>query len=108
MLKAVNALGEGVAGLLKEMGRMFMLLLDTMRWGFSLPFRFDLLFQQMERIGVKSVLVVKYVLSVILILVFVKLQNLVLKKQYFLNIIEKVWKLRKISNLSVLKTSMKR
>jgi len=54
----LNMVGEGVTEYLKEMGRMFLLLLDTVRWTFHLPFRLDLLFQQMERVGVKSVLVV--------------------------------------------------
>ncbi|RLB04422.1 MAG: ABC transporter permease [Deltaproteobacteria bacterium] len=58
MWKSINALGEGVTGYLKEMGRLFLLLLDTARWSLYPPFRFDLLFQQMERVGVKSVLVV--------------------------------------------------
>lgn len=58
MLKAINAVGEGVAGHLGEMGRMFVLLLNTIRWSLYPPFRFDLLFQQMERVGVKSTLVV--------------------------------------------------
>lgn len=51
-------MGEAVARSLKEMGNIFLLFLDTLRWSINLPFRLDLLFQQMERIGVKSVLVV--------------------------------------------------
>ncbi len=56
--KAINVLGEAVAGHVNEMGRMLLFLLDTIRWSFSAPFRLDLLFQQMERVGVRSVLVV--------------------------------------------------
>jgi phospholipid/cholesterol/gamma-HCH transport system permease protein len=40
------------------MGRVLLLLVDTIRWSFYPPFRVDLLFQQMERVGVKSGLVV--------------------------------------------------
>ena len=56
--KTINVVGEGVAGYVKEMGSILLLLLDTIRWSFSPPFRVDLLFQQMERVGVRSVLVV--------------------------------------------------
>ncbi|OGP55687.1 MAG: ABC transporter permease [Deltaproteobacteria bacterium RBG_13_52_11] len=56
--KAINVLGEAVAGYVREMGRMFLLLLDTIRWSFSPPFRLDLFFQQMDRVGVRSGLVV--------------------------------------------------
>ncbi len=58
MWKTINAVGEAVAGYIKEMGGMFLLLLDTIRWAFHRPFRFDLFFQQMERVGAQSVLVV--------------------------------------------------
>ena len=56
--KAINLVGEKVVGYIKEMGRMLLLLVDTIRWSFYPPFRVDLLFQQMERVGVRSVLVV--------------------------------------------------
>jgi phospholipid/cholesterol/gamma-HCH transport system permease protein len=56
--KTVNIVGEGVAKYINEMGRMLLLLVDTIRWAFSPPFRLDLLFQQMDRVGVRSVLVV--------------------------------------------------
>lgn len=56
--KTINVVGEGVAGYIKEMGSMLLLLLDTVRWSFYPPFRLDLLFQQMERVGVRSVLVI--------------------------------------------------
>ena len=56
--KTINVVGEGIAGYIKEMGSMFLLLLDTIRWSLYPPFRLDLLFQQMERVGVRSVLVV--------------------------------------------------
>lgn len=56
--KAVNLVGEEVAGYLKEMGSILLLLLDTIRWSLYPPFRLELLFQQMERVGVKSILVV--------------------------------------------------
>jgi phospholipid/cholesterol/gamma-HCH transport system permease protein len=56
--KAINIVGEGVAGFIKEIGRVLLLLVDTIRWSFYPPFRVDLLFQQMERVGVKSALVV--------------------------------------------------
>jgi phospholipid/cholesterol/gamma-HCH transport system permease protein len=58
MWRTINNVGEAVARSLKEMGNIFLLFLDTLRWGINPPFRLDLLFQQMERIGVKSVLVV--------------------------------------------------
>jgi len=58
MWRLLNRLGEGVVRELKEMGGMFLLLVDTVRWAFYPPFRLDLLFQQMEKIGVKSALVV--------------------------------------------------
>ena len=56
--KAINLVGEKIVGYIKEMGRMLLLLMDTIRWSFYPPFRVDLLFQQMERVGVRSVLVV--------------------------------------------------
>jgi phospholipid/cholesterol/gamma-HCH transport system permease protein len=56
--KTINVVGEGVAGYVKEMGSILLLLLDTIRWSFYPPFRVDLFFQQMERVGVRSVLVV--------------------------------------------------
>jgi phospholipid/cholesterol/gamma-HCH transport system permease protein len=56
--KAINIVGEGVAKFIKEIGRVLLLLVDTIRWSFYPPFRTDLLFQQMERVGVKSALVV--------------------------------------------------
>lgn len=56
--KTINVLGEGVAEYVNEMGRMLLLLVDTFRWSFYPPFRLDLLYQQMERVGVRSVLVV--------------------------------------------------
>jgi phospholipid/cholesterol/gamma-HCH transport system permease protein len=56
--KAINVLGEAIAGYVKEMGRILLLLLDTIRWSFYPPFRVDLFFQQMDRVGVRSILVV--------------------------------------------------
>jgi phospholipid/cholesterol/gamma-HCH transport system permease protein len=56
--KLINVLGEGIAGYIKEMGQIFLLFLDTIRWSFHPPFRLDLLFQQMEKVGVRSGLVV--------------------------------------------------
>jgi phospholipid/cholesterol/gamma-HCH transport system permease protein len=56
--KIINILGEGVARYIKEMGKILLLLLDTIRWSFYAPFRVDLLFEQMESVGVKSALVV--------------------------------------------------
>lgn len=56
--KTINVVGEGIAGYVKEMGSMLLLLLDTIRWSFYPPFRLDLLFHQMERVGVRSVLVI--------------------------------------------------
>jgi phospholipid/cholesterol/gamma-HCH transport system permease protein len=56
--KTINVVGEGVTGYVNEMGKMLLLLLDTIRWSFYPPFRVDLFFQQMERVGVRSVLVV--------------------------------------------------
>ena len=56
--KTINLVGEKIVGYIKEMGRMLLLLVDTIRWSFYPPFRVDLLFQQMERVGVRSVLVV--------------------------------------------------
>ena len=56
--KIINVVGEWVAGYVKEIGSILLLLLDTIRWSFSPPFRGDLFFQQMERVGVRSVLVV--------------------------------------------------
>jgi phospholipid/cholesterol/gamma-HCH transport system permease protein len=56
--KTINLVGEKIAGYIKEMGRMLLLLVDTIRWSLYPPFRMDLLFQQMERVGVRSVLVV--------------------------------------------------
>jgi len=51
-------LGEGVARYIKEMGQIFLLFLDTIRWAFHAPFRLDLFFEQMEKVGVRSGLVV--------------------------------------------------
>jgi len=51
-------LGEGVARYIKEMGQIFLLFLDTIRWAFHVPFRLDLFFEQMEKVGVRSGLVV--------------------------------------------------
>ena len=56
--KTINVVGEGIAEYVNEMGRMLILLVDTFRWSFYPPFRLDLLYQQMERVGVKSILVV--------------------------------------------------
>lgn len=56
--KTINVVGEGIAEYVNEMGRMLLLLMDTFRWSFYPPIRLDLLYQQMERVGVKSVLVV--------------------------------------------------
>jgi len=56
--KVINIVGEGIAGYVKEVGQIFLLLVDTIRWSFSPPFRLDLFFQQMERVGVRSGLVV--------------------------------------------------
>src|SRR4030042_1379034 len=56
--KTVNVIGEAVARYVNEMGRMLLLLIDIIRWSFYPPFRVDLLYQQMERVGVKSALVV--------------------------------------------------
>ncbi|MEJ2067210.1 MAG: ABC transporter permease, partial [Deltaproteobacteria bacterium] len=56
--KIINRVGEKIAGYVKEMGRILLLLVETLRWSFYPPFRMDLLFQQMERVGVRSVLVV--------------------------------------------------
>jgi phospholipid/cholesterol/gamma-HCH transport system permease protein len=56
--KTVNVIGEAVAKYVIEMGRMLLLLVDIIRWSFYPPFRVDLLYQQMERVGVKSALVV--------------------------------------------------
>jgi phospholipid/cholesterol/gamma-HCH transport system permease protein len=56
--KAFNVVGEGIAEYVNEMGRMLLLLVDTIRWSFYPPLRLDLLYQQMERVGVRSVLVV--------------------------------------------------
>src|SRR4030042_2952947 len=56
--KAINVLGEAVAGYVREMGQIFLLFLDTIRWSFSPPFRLDLFFQQMDKVGVRSGLVV--------------------------------------------------
>ena len=56
--KTINLVGEQIVGYVKEMGRMLLLLVDTIRWSFYPPFRVDLLLQQMERVGVRSVLVV--------------------------------------------------
>ena len=56
--KIINRVGERIAGYVKEMGRILLLMVETIRWSFYPPFRLDLLFQQMERVGVRSVLVV--------------------------------------------------
>lgn len=56
--KTINLVGEKIVGYVKEMGRMLLLFVDTIRWSLYPPFRVDLLFQQMERVGVRSVLVV--------------------------------------------------
>ena len=56
--KLITVVGEGVAKYIKEMGQIFLLFLDTIRWSFSPPFRLDLFFQQMDRVGVRSGLVV--------------------------------------------------
>ena len=56
--KTINVVGEGIAEYVNEMGRILLLLVDTFRWSCYPPFRLDLLYQQMERVGVRSVLVV--------------------------------------------------
>jgi phospholipid/cholesterol/gamma-HCH transport system permease protein len=56
--KIITVVGEWVAKYVKEMGQIFLLFLDTIRWSFSAPFRVDLLFQQMDKVGVRSGLVV--------------------------------------------------
>ena len=56
--KTINLVGEKIVGYVKEMGKMLLLLVDTIRWSFYPPFRVDLLLQHMERVGVRSVLVV--------------------------------------------------
>lgn len=56
--KVISVVGEGVAKYIKEMGQIFLLFLDTIRWSFHSPFRLDLFFQQMEKVGVRSGLVV--------------------------------------------------
>src|SRR4030042_2288786 len=56
--KLITVVGEGVARYIKEMGQIFFLFLDTIRWSFHPPFRLDLFFQQMEKVGVRSGLVV--------------------------------------------------
>ncbi len=56
--KVISIVGEGVAGFIKEMGQIFLLFLDTIRWCFHPPFRLDLFFQQMDKVGVRSGLVV--------------------------------------------------
>jgi phospholipid/cholesterol/gamma-HCH transport system permease protein len=56
--KIITVVGEGVAGYIKEMGQIFLLLLDTIRWAVHPPFRVDLFFQQMDKVGVRSGLVV--------------------------------------------------
>jgi phospholipid/cholesterol/gamma-HCH transport system permease protein len=56
--KLITVVGEEVARYIKEMGQIFLLLVDTIRWSFYPPFRMDLFFQQMERVGVRSGLVV--------------------------------------------------
>jgi len=56
--KVISVVGEGVAKYIKEMGQIFLLFLDTIRWCFHSPFRLDLFFQQMEKVGVRSGLVV--------------------------------------------------
>ena len=56
--KTINLVGEKIVEYVKEMGGMLLLLVDTIRWSLYPPFRVDLLFQQMDRVGVRSVLVV--------------------------------------------------
>ena len=56
--KTINAVGGAVVRYVNEMGRMLLLVIDIIRWSFYPPFRIDLLYQQMERVGVKSSLVV--------------------------------------------------
>ncbi len=56
--KIINTLGEGITRYIREMGQIFLLFLDTIRWSFSAPFRLDLFFEQMEKVGVRSGLVV--------------------------------------------------
>ncbi len=54
MLGAVASLGAWVIKQVKDLGGMALLCLRTLRWTFHLPFRPDLLLEQMERIGVRS------------------------------------------------------
>lgn len=56
--RVISEVGEWVAGHVREMGDIFLLFLDTIRWAMHPPFRLDLFFQQMERVGVRSGLVV--------------------------------------------------
>jgi phospholipid/cholesterol/gamma-HCH transport system permease protein len=56
--KIVNTIGGAVVHYVNEMGKMLLLVIDIIRWSFYPPFRIDLLYQQMERVGVKSSLVV--------------------------------------------------
>ncbi|NJB68624.1 phospholipid/cholesterol/gamma-HCH transport system permease protein [Desulfobaculum xiamenense] len=51
-------LGAGTIGMVREMGRMALLFVDVCAWMVRPPFRFRLLFGQMEFVGVRSLFVV--------------------------------------------------
>ncbi|MFC1855191.1 MlaE family ABC transporter permease [Thermodesulfobacteriota bacterium] len=58
MLKLMEYIGSRTIAILEEMGRIIMLLSSAVFWMFRRPFRFGLLFKQMEFVGVNSTLVV--------------------------------------------------
>jgi len=58
MTSFIAALGRAVITLLRESGRMMLLLLEALSWVVRPPWRWRLFFKQMEFIGVNSVFVV--------------------------------------------------
>jgi len=58
MRRLLNSIGEGVMAGVRELGGMLLLSLRIISWVFYPPFRLDLIITQMERIGVRSLLVI--------------------------------------------------
>lgn len=58
MKRLIEAVGGAIIGLFHEAGKIFLLLLETIKWSFKRPLKLERLFFQMEFIGVKSLFVV--------------------------------------------------
>jgi phospholipid/cholesterol/gamma-HCH transport system permease protein len=58
MIKLMERIGAATLSVFEDMGRMLLLLINTLSWLFRPPFRFRLLVKQMEVVGVNSSVVV--------------------------------------------------